>query len=96
MFFGVWVFLAEAAWIIYGNTFIYSDEIRDCEETLEITFGNGTVNVQKERTTALVLIIYGYFLLLAIVVAIFLGIGFYFAYKSYTENDKAIVNNARS
>ena len=24
VFFGVWLFLAEAAWIIYGNTFIYS------------------------------------------------------------------------
>ena len=27
VFFGVWLFLAEAAWIIYGNTFIYSEEI---------------------------------------------------------------------
>jgi len=28
IFFGLWVFLAEAAWIIYGNTFIYEDEIK--------------------------------------------------------------------
>ena len=28
VFYGIWVFLAEAGWLIYGNTFIYS--IEDC------------------------------------------------------------------
>lgn len=27
VFFGLWLFVMEAVWIIYGNTFIYSDEI---------------------------------------------------------------------
>ena len=30
VFYGFWVFIAEAAWIVYGNTFIYTDEIKEC------------------------------------------------------------------
>ena len=25
LFYGMWVFIIEAGWIIYGNTFIYTD-----------------------------------------------------------------------
>jgi hypothetical protein len=32
MYFGLWVFLAEAALIIYGNTFIYDEEFKSCDE----------------------------------------------------------------
>lgn len=39
LFFGVWVFLLEAGWIIYGNTFIYSDEIKGCEAELTSLIG---------------------------------------------------------
>ena len=28
LFYGAWIFLAEAGWLIYGNTFIYEDEIK--------------------------------------------------------------------
>jgi hypothetical protein len=30
----MWVFLAEAAWIIYGSTFIYDDSIKNCDEVV--------------------------------------------------------------
>ena len=38
IFYGIWIFLIEAAWIIYGNTFIYSEQIKDCDESFNITF----------------------------------------------------------
>ena len=31
LFFGMWVFVAEAGWLIYGNTFIYTDKIKNCD-----------------------------------------------------------------
>ena len=30
VFFHVWVYLFEAGWLIYGNTFIYSDKMKNC------------------------------------------------------------------
>jgi len=30
LFYGAWVFIGEAGWLIYGNTFIYSTEIKEC------------------------------------------------------------------
>ena len=30
LFFGMWVFVIETGWLIYGNTFIYTDKIKDC------------------------------------------------------------------
>ena len=35
LFYGAWVFLAETGWLIYGNTFIYTDEIMNCENKNE-------------------------------------------------------------
>lgn len=69
-FFGAWVFAAEIAWIIYGNTFIYSD--KDCEEEYEAKF-NDDINIDALHTTTQFLIIYGYLLLLGL-----LGIGLYY------------------
>ena len=39
VFAGGWVFVAEAGWIIYGNTFIYSDEITSCDVEFKTIFG---------------------------------------------------------
>ena len=35
LFFGMWVFIVEVGWLIYGNTFIYDDEIKDCNATFK-------------------------------------------------------------
>ena len=43
------------------------------------------VNAEAERITVLVLIVYGYLLLLAILGFLCFYIALYFAYKSYTE-----------
>ena len=94
MFFGFWVYLADAIWLIYGNTFIYADEIKNCDDDFESVFVRSNLNVTTERTTALVLIIYGYCLLLGMLAGICFGIGFYFVYKDYTAADRAIRSNS--
>ncbi len=39
LFLQYWVYLFTAAWILYGSTFIYDEEISQCEELAE-TAGN--------------------------------------------------------
>lgn len=67
LFFGAWVFAVETGWLIYGNTFIYEDDIKDCDEIFNI-FGrsDAQASVETVRTVALVLICYGYLQFLAI------------------------------
>jgi len=31
LFFRIWVYFIEASWIIYGSTFVYGEEIDECE-----------------------------------------------------------------
>lgn len=33
IFFKIWVYVFEAIWVIYGSTFIYSDEVSTCDDT---------------------------------------------------------------
>ena len=86
MFFGGWVFLAEAAWIIYGNTFIYSQEIRDCTISSS-SFIKINDEIDSLRITTLILIIYGYLLLLVILGLIIFYIGAYLGFKSRLAGD---------
>ena len=65
MFFGGWIFLLEGGWIIYGNTFIYSEETKSCDVEFKTFFGRDD-EVDTLRITTLILIVYGYFLLLGI------------------------------
>ena len=43
------------------------------------------LDIATERITALVLIVYGYFLLIGILGILIFSIGLFYAYKSYTE-----------
>mmetsp|Transcript_17226 Transcript_17226/g.21753 ORF Transcript_17226/g.21753 Transcript_17226/m.21753 type:complete len:110 (-) Transcript_17226:449-778(-) len=83
IFFGAWVFLAEACWIIYGNSFIYDDEYKNCKFPSRYA----AFTAQTERTTVMVLVIYGYLLLAGITATIIFFIIFYFGYKSYIKGD---------
>lgn len=89
LFYGVWIFLLEACWLIYGNTFIYTEEIKVCHDHNSL-FG---WDVSSERLTTLVLIIYGYFLLAGILFFILFYTGLYFGYKSYTQLDQEALLN---
>ena len=80
VFFGVWIFLMEAGWIIYGNTFIYSDEIRNCDAEALITLDIDD-RVDTLRITTIVLICYGYVLLLGICLLMCFYVGASFGFK---------------
>ena len=66
LLFGIWVFLVEACWILYGNSFIYDTEIKQCD----VHTTRSILSSETERTTVMVLVIYGYFLLAGIVATI--------------------------
>ena len=85
LFYGLWVFIVEAGWLIYGNTFVYSDTIKECD------YENEKYDVQTERVTCLVIIIYGYLLLAGIVFLILFYVSAYFGYKAYVKGDLAQV-----
>ena len=85
LFYGVWLFLAEASLIIYGNTFIYDEEIKDCNEAFRFKWGNQDLDTNMLRATALVLIIYGYFLLLGMILIILFYIAAFMGYRSYVK-----------
>ena len=80
----------DAGWLIYGNTFIYEDEIVNCDAEFHSVFVRSDLNVQTERTTALILIIYGYFLLIGMALTICIGIGMYYAFQSYSAEDREL------
>ena len=56
-FFGFWLFLAEVAWQIYGNTFIYDENIDHCKEDAQAIVGDRP-KVENLRITCLVLIFF--------------------------------------
>ena len=88
IFFGAWLFIVEACWLIYGNTFIYDDAIKNCSADFFFFFHKTfDVSVKTLRNTALVLIIYGYILFLGILFTIFFYLGAYLGYKSYKKGD---------
>ena len=69
VFFHFWVYLFEAGWIIYGSTFIYSEEIKECGEKYDVVIGlreEEKHSVSTLRLTVLVYICLGYLLWLII------------------------------
>ena len=80
IFFGIWLFMLEVAWQIYGNTFIYEEEIQDCKAEYDSVFGDKE-SVKSLRVTCLVLIVYGYILMLGLCFLIIFYTGAYFGMK---------------
>ena len=88
VFYGVWIFLLEIVWLIYGNTFIYDDKIQDCNDEIEAKSIDVDINTNTLRATALTLIVYGYLLFVGVVFTILFYIGAYMGYQSYAKEDK--------
>ena len=86
LFYGAWVFIAETAWLIYGNTFIYTDKIIDCEAHFNLTVGVG-VDADTLRSTVLALIIYGYLLFAGLFFILCFGTILYFGFQNYKQGD---------
>ena len=89
LIYGGWVFILEACWIIYGNTFIYTEESQQCVYQPRWSI----LSTTTERNTVMVLIIYGYLLLLGMFLTMCFFIAFYFGYKSYIKTDLETVAN---
>jgi len=82
-----WLYIFEAAWIIYGSTFIYSEEIRECDATTFLAFGATIVRVWELRITATVLIILGYLHLAGIIFLFCFACCIFCVYKKLCEED---------
>ena len=89
-----WLYLFMATWIIYGSTFIYSDEISQCVDTTFEIFGDTVQRVAELRITALVLIVLGYLNLIGILLLACAGCCMYCVYKSWTKVD-ALTNDGQ-
>jgi len=94
VFYGIWVFLFEAGWLIYGNTFIYSIT---CNVDLGSIIGNASyINTDTLVITAKALIIYGYILFLGVLLTICFFIGILLGYRSYVKADTEAKNALES
>ena len=77
----------EIAWVIYGSTFVWSQEIADCKETTQEAGDSAFDRVGSLRITAQVLIVFGYCYIAFVIVSV-VGVIFMFkAYKSYISYD---------
>ena len=85
IFFGLWVFLLEIGWIIYGNTFVYDDN--NCEKEYEEKF-HDDIDLKALDITTLVLIIYGYFLLLGLLFWLLYYLAVYCGWKEIYAKDQ--------
>lgn len=94
--FGLWIFLTEIVWLIYGNTFIYDTNIKECNETFHETWVNIDLNENMLRGSALALVIYGYLLFLVLTLVILFYIGAFFAYRAYCKQDQATMDRMLS
>ena len=76
----------ETGWLVYGNTFIYDENIKDCDEEFNI-FGKTKIaaDVSTVRTVTLVLICYGYLQFLAVLGLICFALVAWQGYKSYKK-----------
>ena len=77
--------MLEIAWSIYGNTFIYDDG--NCEDEYADKFGKD-VSIDTLHTTAEVLIIYGYLLMLALLLWGLFYLGVYCGWKGFYTKDQ--------
>ena len=72
--------LFEIAWVIYGSTFVWSDEVAECKETTEHAGNTVFDRVETLRITAQVLIVFGYLYILFVIISI---VGVYCMYRAY-------------
>ena len=76
--------MGEIAWTIYGNTFIYDDA--NCEDEYEEKFGDD-VSIDTLRSSAEALIIYGYLLMLGLLLMGLFYLGAYFGWRGFYTKD---------
>ena len=87
LFFQYWVYLLTAVWIVYGSSFIYADEIKQCKESTEAAGDKQADQVSKLLWTTVALVVLGYLLILWILCYICLGCLVFKLYKSWVQMD---------
>ena len=85
LFYGVWVFVIEIGWIIYGSTFIYDDG--NCSSEYEEKFGKD-ISVDTLYITTKVLIIYGYLLMFGLLLWGLYYLAAYCGWRGFYAKDK--------
>ena len=80
VFFILFVFLPEIGWYIYGNTFIYNKEEKECREE--------NPEVKQLWLLSLILIGYGYLLMIFFLGIICFAAGAYCLYKSWANLER--------
>jgi len=98
IFFKVWVYVFEAVWDIYGSTFIYSDKVSYCDDTLrdaleadenDIKKANEgwdeelIDNVETLRISAIVLLVLGYLIWIWILCSLCVACAYYRMLKKW-------------
>ena len=81
------VFLPEIGWYIYGNTFIYNEEEKECRQEHP--------EVKTLWRLSLVLIIYGYVLMFLLLLIICFATGAFCLYRSWSNLEPNEENNGR-
>ena len=84
LFYGAWVFVTEIAWIIYGSTFIYDD--KNCRDEYDDKF-NDDINIDALHTTTEFMIIYGYLLMLGLLLWGLYYLAAYCGWKGFYDKD---------
>ena len=94
VFFKIWVYLFEAIWVIYGSTFIYSEEVSNCEETARLTPSHDEIeswtfeHVETLRISSIVLLVLGYLIWIWIIGSLLFACAVYRMYTNWTHMDR--------
>jgi hypothetical protein len=83
IFFVLLVVLPEIGLFIWGNTFIYSEDMSRCRSNHSTKFGEGE-HVEQLWICSLAIIIYGYLFMLFSCIVLVLGAGMYATFKSWS------------
>jgi len=81
IFFVVFVILPEIGMFIWGNTFIYAEEMDKCRSSDVHT---DRTHVDRLWWLAFVILIYGYFYMLIAYCICMFGMGFFYTYNSWS------------
>ena len=86
-----WLYLFSAAWVVYGSSFMFSEEIENCE--LDRDEEKKTFSIQDVRITAKVLIWFGYAAILMAILVACVGCAVYALYKKWSAMDIESMKN---
>jgi len=85
LFVRIWLYLGEVAWVIYGTTFAFNEEMDECASDsikagVDLTIAD---MISLLRWSTKFLIIYGYLLILYLLCSCCIGVAVYRTYTSF-------------